>query len=84
MFEDCDQREQTESICHCYRDTEIDNKSHVFNGDVTTGNEQSVNRKHHMRGGSVKNQSKFVNGDIDRDAFLAFFCDRREQNSQVP
>lgn len=35
--------------------------------------EASLVRKHHLQGGSVKNHSKFVNGDLDRGTFLAFF-----------
>ena len=30
-------------------------------------------------GGSVKNKSKLVSGDLDRDTFLAFFCNSEEE-----
>ncbi|PYH28212.1 uncharacterized protein BO87DRAFT_235008 [Aspergillus neoniger CBS 115656] len=60
--------------CHCHKDTEIDNTSFLFNGDIVDGSEPSLVRKHHLQGGSVRNHSKFVNGDLDRETFLAFFC----------
>ncbi|OJJ52788.1 hypothetical protein ASPSYDRAFT_560395 [Aspergillus sydowii CBS 593.65] len=73
LFEDCEHNRQAELVCHCSKDTDIDN-SRVFNGDMVDGQEQSVVRKHHLNGGSVKNNSRFINGDLDKDTFLAFFC----------
>ncbi|KAE8365069.1 hypothetical protein BDV27DRAFT_171883 [Aspergillus caelatus] len=72
--DDGEPQEQPQEACHCYQDTEIDESSHVFNGDMVDGMKPSIVRKHHMRGGSVKGKSKLVNGDLDRHSFLAFFC----------
>ncbi|KAK9646521.1 hypothetical protein HCH54_005260 [Aspergillus fumigatus] len=74
LIEDCDNPAQGEQVCHCYSNTEIDNTSRVFNGDIIDGNADSTIRKHHLKGGSIKNNSKFVNGDLDRNTFIAFFC----------
>lgn len=73
LFEDIPEN-QPGHACHCHKDTEIDNASFLFNGDIVGGSEASLVRKHHLQGGSVRNHSKFVNGDLDRDTFLAFFC----------
>ncbi|KAE8139844.1 hypothetical protein BDV38DRAFT_41022 [Aspergillus pseudotamarii] len=72
--DDGEPQEQAKESCHCYRDTEIDDSSHVFNGDVVNGMKPSIARKHYMRGGSVKGKSKLVNGDLDKASFAAFFC----------
>ncbi|KAE8160925.1 hypothetical protein BDV40DRAFT_269227, partial [Aspergillus tamarii] len=72
--DDGEPQERAKEACHCYRDTEIDQSSHVFNGDVVQSMNTSIVRKHHMRGGSVKGNSKLVNGDLDKDSFAAFFC----------
>ncbi|KAB8261775.1 hypothetical protein BDV32DRAFT_157785 [Aspergillus pseudonomiae] len=74
MSEGGEPQGQAKETCHCYQDTEMDESSKVINGDMVDGLKPSSLRKHHMRGGSVKGNSKLVNGDIDRHAFLAFFC----------
>ncbi|OGM48833.1 hypothetical protein ABOM_003018 [Aspergillus bombycis] len=74
LFDDGESQEQAEKGCHCYRDTEVDESSSVFNGDVVNGMKPASVRKHHMHGGSVKRNSRLVNGDLDRQSFLAFFC----------
>ncbi|KAE8325661.1 hypothetical protein BDV39DRAFT_216354 [Aspergillus sergii] len=74
LSDDGESQEQPTEACHCYRDTEIDESSHVINGDMVDGMKAPRVRKHHMRGGSVKGKSKLVNGDLDRQAFVAFFC----------
>ncbi|OOO05235.1 hypothetical protein OAory_01067510 [Aspergillus oryzae] len=74
LSDDGESQEEPTEACHCYRDTEIDESSHVFNGDMVDGMKAPRVRKHHMRGGSVKGKSKLVNGDLDRHTFLAFFC----------
>ncbi|KAE8375665.1 hypothetical protein BDV26DRAFT_294781 [Aspergillus bertholletiae] len=66
--------EQPKEECHCYRDTDVDQSSSVFNGAVVDGVKPVAIRKHHMHGGSVKRDSKVVNGDLDQKSFLAFFC----------
>ncbi|OJJ42629.1 hypothetical protein ASPZODRAFT_137234 [Penicilliopsis zonata CBS 506.65] len=68
------EEEEQQSACFCFRDTEIDNSSSVFNGSIAPVEEVAIVRKHHLHGGQIKNKSKFVNGDLDRDTFLAFFC----------
>ncbi|KAB8212998.1 hypothetical protein BDV33DRAFT_185682 [Aspergillus novoparasiticus] len=71
---DRESQEEAKQACHCFRDTEIDESSNAINGDMVDGMRPSSTRKHHMRGGSVKGKSRLVNGDLDRHAFLAFFC----------
>lgn len=73
-FEDYNHNEKADKICFGFKDTEIDNASKVFNGVTKDDFEHSKVRKHHLDGGSIKNNSKFVNGDLDREAFIAFFC----------
>ncbi|BCR85236.1 uncharacterized protein ACHE_20694A [Aspergillus chevalieri] len=73
-FEDYNHNEKADKICFGLKDTEIDNSSKVFNGVTKDDFEHSKIRKHHLDGGSIKNNSKFVNGDLDREAFIAFFC----------
>lgn len=73
-FEDYKHDEKAEKICFGLKDTEIDNSSKVFNGATKDNFEHSKTRKHHLDGGSIKNNSKFVNGDLDRESFIAFFC----------
>ena len=45
----------------------------MLNGNVTKGNEPQLSTQHDLKGGSVKNKSKFANGDMDRESFLALF-----------
>ncbi|KAJ5987632.1 hypothetical protein N7451_011997, partial [Penicillium sp. IBT 35674x] len=59
---------------HCYTNTNIDQSAQVFNGDIARAYDTSSTREHHLHGGSVKNGSKLVNGDLDRETFLAIFC----------
>ncbi|KAJ5201712.1 uncharacterized protein N7498_006375 [Penicillium cinerascens] len=61
-------------IVHCYTNTYVDHSAQIFNGDVARAYDPSSTREHHLHGGSVKNKSKLVNGDLDRDTFLAIFC----------
>lgn len=80
LFEDCDHQERSKHVCHCYKDTEIDQKSWVYNGSLVGADTSEIIRKHHLNGGSVKNESKLVNGDLpDREAFLAFFCNNSDE-----
>lgn len=75
LFEDCDHQERSRHVCHCYKNTNVDQKSWVYNGSIVGAETSETIRKHHLNGGSVKNESKLVNGDLDRETFLAFFCD---------
>lgn len=57
----------------------MDHSSRVFNGDIARVYDPSTTREHHLHGGSVKNKSRLVNGDLDRDTFLAFFCNSEDE-----
>jgi hypothetical protein len=80
LFDSCDHHQTHRYINHQFEHTEIDYNSDVLNGDVLSTLDQSSVREHRLCGGSVKNHSKLVNGDTDRDAFIAFFCARREES----
>lgn len=54
--------------------TQIEGSSQVLNGDVTKAKQSQSSSCHKLVGGSVRKQSKFVNGNMDRESFLAFFC----------
>ncbi|CEJ62893.1 hypothetical protein PMG11_11378 [Penicillium brasilianum] len=53
--------------------TEITGFSKVLNGSVVEA-QKSQSSCHVMYGGSVENGSKLVNGNLDRESFLEFFC----------
>lgn len=53
---------------------QIDTSSQVFNGDVTNSNGTGEERTHRIQGGSVRNNSKLFNGNMDPESFIAFFC----------
>lgn len=57
----------------------MDHSARVFNGDIARAYDPSSTREHHLHGGSVKNKSRLVNGDLDRDTFLAFFCNSDDE-----
>lgn len=73
-FDGTDNIQSPSHIKHCYTNTDIDHSAQVFNGDVARAYDSSSTREHHLHGGSVKNKSRLVNGDLDRDTFLAMFC----------
>lgn len=77
-FDGCDNIQSPDHIRHCYTNTSIDN-SRVFNGDITRAYDASSTREHHLHGGSVKNKSRLVNGDLDRDTFIAMFCNSNDE-----
>ncbi|KAJ5181969.1 hypothetical protein N7449_012116 [Penicillium cf. viridicatum] len=77
-FDGCDNIQSPDHIRHCYTNTSIDN-SQVFNGDIARAYDASSAREHHLHGGSVKNKSRLVNGDLDRDTFLAIFCNSNDE-----
>lgn len=54
--------------------TRIDGGSQVLNGNVTKEGESQSSRRHILAGGSIRDGSKFVNGDMSPESFLAFFC----------
>lgn len=60
----------------------MDRSARVYNGDVARAYDSSSTREHHLHGGSVKNQSRLVNGDLGRDTFLAFFCNSDNESRQ--
>lgn len=72
--------ENLEMTCDCSLSGESeqppykDPSSHVFNGDKVKGQKRSGVHTNYLSGGSVKNNSRFINGDLDKDTFLAFFC----------
>ena len=53
---------------HGFVGTEVDESSHVINGNVHNkpSNKDSA---HLMSGGSITNGSQFVNGDMDSESF---------------
>lgn len=73
-FDGLDSVQSPGHVAHCYTNTDIDRSAQVFNGDVARAYDSSSTREHHLHGGSVKNKSRLVNGDLDRDTFLALFC----------
>ena len=73
-FDGLNSVQSPDHIAHCYTNTYMDHSAQVFNGDVARAYDPSSTREHHLHGGSVKNKSKLVNGDLDRDTFLAIFC----------
>ncbi|KAJ5378039.1 uncharacterized protein N7496_005448 [Penicillium cataractarum] len=79
LIEDCEHQERSSQACNCYKDTEIDEASMVYNGSIADGESSRTLGKHHLNGGSVKNGSKLVNGNLDREAFLAFFCNNSNE-----
>ncbi|KAJ6190148.1 hypothetical protein N7519_000169 [Penicillium mononematosum] len=81
-FDGLNNVQSPDHIRHCYANTNIDRSAQVFNGDVARAYDSSSTREHHLHGGSVKNKSKLVNGDLDRDTFLAFFCNSNEEARQ--
>lgn len=78
-FDGQDNIQSPSNIKHCYTNTDVDHSSHVFNGDIARAYDSSSTREHHLHGGSVKNQSRLVNGDLDRDTFLAIFCNSNNE-----
>lgn len=76
-FEGLDDNQALGPIVHSMNGTEID-KSEVFNGDVLRTQDPRVRREHRMDGGSIKNMSKVANGDLEIDAFVAFYCRQTE------
>lgn len=81
-FNGLDSVQSPSHIMHCYRDTNIDRSAQVFNGDIARAYDSSSSREHHLHGGSVRNNSRLVNGDLDRDTFLAFFCNSDDGTRQ--
>ncbi|KAJ5976627.1 hypothetical protein N7481_010334 [Penicillium waksmanii] len=73
-FDGLDNVQSPDRIKHCYTNTAMDHSARVFNGDIARAYDPSSTREHHLHGGSVKNESRLVNGDLDRETFLAFFC----------
>jgi hypothetical protein len=55
---------------------QIEGGSQVLNGDVVKTKQSQSSSCHKIVGGSVRKESKFVNGDLDREIFLAFFCNK--------
>ncbi|KAJ5978640.1 hypothetical protein N7501_001982 [Penicillium viridicatum] len=78
-FEGRDNVQSPGHIRHCYTNTNLDHSAQVFNGDVARAYDSSSTREHHLHGGSVKNKSRLVNGDLDRDTFLAIFCNSNDE-----
>ncbi|KAJ6050195.1 uncharacterized protein N7446_005567 [Penicillium canescens] len=54
--------------------TKIDGSSQVINGSVIDGKRTGSVGKHSLEAGSVKNNSKLANGNMDPKSFIAFFC----------
>lgn len=82
-FDGLDNVQSPDHIKHCYENTDMDRSARVFNGDVARAYDSSSTREHHLHGGSVKNKSRLVNGDLDRDTFLAFFCNSDDEARQA-
>jgi hypothetical protein len=59
---------------HSSKATQIDSSSQVINGSVIDGRRTGSVGKHSLEGGSVKNNSKLANGNMDPKSFIAFFC----------
>ncbi|KAJ5117917.1 hypothetical protein N7448_004431 [Penicillium atrosanguineum] len=78
-FEGFDNQQTPGHAAHCFRATKVDRTSDVFNGDASRSQDPSTTREHHLHGGSVTNQSRMVNGDLDVEAFLAYFCAPRDE-----
>ncbi|KAJ5588618.1 hypothetical protein N7537_011296 [Penicillium hordei] len=78
-FDGCDNIQSPDHVRHCYTNTSMDNSAQVFNGDIARAYDASSTREHHLHGGSVKNKSRLVNGDLDRDTFLAIFCNPNDE-----
>lgn len=81
-FDGLDSVQSPDHVAHCYTNTYMDHSAQVFNGDVARAYDPSSTREHHLHGGSIKNQSKLVNGDLDRDTFLAIFCNSNDGTRQ--
>ncbi|KAJ5512215.1 hypothetical protein N7463_001767 [Penicillium fimorum] len=78
-FDGCNNIQSPDHVRHCYTNTNTDHSARVFNGDVARAYDASCIREHHLHGGSVKNKSMLVNGDLDRDTFLAMFCNSNNE-----
>lgn len=81
-FDGLDCVQSPDHVAHCYTNTSMDRSSKVFNGDIARAYDSSSKREHHLHGGSVKNKSTLVNGDLDRDTFLAVFCGAEPETRQ--
>jgi hypothetical protein len=68
-------------IVHSVKGTQID-QSEVYNGDVSSTQDLRVRREHTLEGGSIKNRSKVANGDLNIDAFVAFYCRQPEPTTE--
>ncbi|OQE26077.1 hypothetical protein PENFLA_c007G06667 [Penicillium flavigenum] len=81
-FDGLNNVQSPDHIRHCFTNTNMDHSAQVFNGDIARAYDSSSTREHHLHGGSVKNNSRLVNGDLDRDTFLAFFCNSNGEARQ--
>lgn len=59
---------------HSTRATKVDGASRVLNGSVTNGQERRYDCIHWMEGGSVRNESTVVNGNLTPEEFRRIFC----------
>ncbi|KAJ6016378.1 hypothetical protein N7540_010969 [Penicillium herquei] len=64
---------QSRRAAHGFFGTEIDASSCVFNGDFGDVEKKDGSRVHMISGGSVKNKSVLINGDLDPESFKQIF-----------
>lgn len=69
--------EKDDNASHGSSYTHVDESSMVINGNLADGQGPGSFRTHAVHGGSVRNGSKLVNGDMDRETFLSIFCRKK-------